>query len=218
MQGQGEEGPGSPLSPCPGAHVAPTSSPINPPQPSRGSGEPAGSGAGHQRGPSTAPSPGSWQQGWSVRLGLQDPQALSAPRYTPVKGLSCFLAPPWARRPFQGPHPSGGQCVLGEGCAGFTPHRRPLPGGGGALETSGGFLNSSDSRADCPAHHCFTGRETEAREEPTGPGRRGASLSAGDVGDRGELRGPCLVYPGVSTDPALGLSSPTGSPDLGHPA
>ena len=33
--------------------------------------------------------------------------------------------------------------------------------------------------------------------------------------------GPCLVYPGVSTDPALGpsgFSSPTESLDLGHPA
>ena len=48
MQGQGEEAPGSPPSPCPGAHVAPPSSPVNPLQPSCGPGEPAGSVASHQ--------------------------------------------------------------------------------------------------------------------------------------------------------------------------
>lgn len=92
----------------------------------------------------------------------------------------------------------------------------------------------SDSRADGPARHSFTGRETEAQEKLTPgqvfPEEVGFHPQAGEeerlwvqeTWGWGELEGgPCLVYTGVSTDPALGpsgFSSPTGTPDLGHPA
>lgn len=95
--------------------------------------------------PPEAPGSKDGVSGWVSRI----PGSVS-PRHTPIKGLSCFLEPPWAWRPFPGPHPSGEQLVPGEGCARFTPHRRPFPGGGGALEASGGCPNLSDSRASTP--------------------------------------------------------------------
>lgn len=66
-------------------------------------------------------------------------------------------------------HQGGSACRV-RGTLGSPHTDAPSLRGGGALETSGGFPNSSDSRADGPAHHSFTGRETEAQEELT-PGQ-----------------------------------------------
>ena len=144
VEGQGEEGPGSPRSPCPGAHVAWP----QPPVPSTACspaalGEPGGSGAGHQQGPSISPA-----KLLAARMecpaGSPGAQALSASDTHPSRGSHAS----WNH---QGPGgPSGEQRVPGEGSARFTPLRRPFPGGGGAPEASGGCLNLSGSRVSTP--------------------------------------------------------------------